>query len=111
MTVGSKKAFKRSETETRPLLEETEEKSVPRMEVIEFAPPPGKSIFFLPRGNRKKLSWCPDLVELSNGPEVLPVAFGGGQAWVELQTPHNVKDRVLGEHQLKKGVLAFGKKA
>ena len=53
----------------------------------------------------------PDLVELSNGPEVLPVAFGGGQAWVELQTPHNVKDRVLGEHQLKKGVLAFGKKA
>ena len=44
-------------------------------------------------------------MELSNGPEVLPVAFGGGQAGVELQTPHHVQDRVLGEHQLKKGVF------
>ena len=69
-------------------------------------------MIFFTKGEQKKVELVStDLVELSNGPEVLPVAFGGGQAWVELQTPHNVKDRVLGEHQLKKGVLAFGKKA
>ena len=44
-------------------------------------------------------------MELSNGPEVLPVAFWGGQAGVELQTPDHVEDGVLGEHQLEKGVL------
>ena len=43
-------------------------------------------------------------MELSNGPEVLPVAFWGGQSGVELQTPDHVED-VLGEHQLEKGVF------
>ena len=45
------------------------------------------------------------LVELSDGPEVLPVPLGRGQAGIELEAANHVEDCVFGEHELEEGIL------